>query len=466
VDDALTLYKAYIDAFRGYFQLDSSDVPDVTLAAAVTSAVAGDPLWAYIVGPPSTIKTEAVRPFSSLDPKHAIFLSSLTPNALISGLRDAHDLLPELDKKLFIVKDFTTVLNMNRETRDALFGQLRDAFDGSMSRATATRGRIIHESHFNMLAAVTSAIENYYSAQGILGQRFVLIRSDFPTTFKSDAERDIVEIRRHLAELVKPIVLRTEEEIGLPTVTDAHIAFVKDLAKEVATLRTHVDRESGTHDVLTFPEPEGPPRLTNQFLKLLQGIAYVRGKDVTEDTDLDVVRRVAVDTIPSMRARVVAALEGGAHTIDEVAIAVRVNRRTVERKLEDLVMLGVVDEYAIGKPYTYSLTTLVPLCRGNIYKDVQKRASDISSTPDTGVQTPVRTSSQRDRVQVIHDAALRLQRASETPEKEGTFSESELIGAVTPLGIQPADVISQLADWKKGGDTMEPRHGRLRLVEI
>jgi hypothetical protein len=98
--------------------------------------------------------------------------------------------------------------------------------------------------------------------------------------------------------------------------------------------------------------------MTNQFIKLARGLAWIRAKsDVTAD-EMAVVRRVTRDTIPAIRTRIVGTVKGGAPTIDAIASVTGLPRRTIERRVEDLVTLGVLVEDSTVKPYLYSVATL------------------------------------------------------------------------------------------------------------
>src|SRR5438552_18351793 len=91
----------------------------------------------------------------------------------------------------------------HRENRDALFGALRHSYHGSYSKAFGSVGTIGFDSHFNLIACVTSAIDGYYTVQSILGQRFLIVRTSFPHDFDSDQDRNLGAFREGLKERVE-----------------------------------------------------------------------------------------------------------------------------------------------------------------------------------------------------------------------------------------------------------------------
>jgi hypothetical protein len=73
------------------------------------------PLWLFLIGVPSSFKTELVGLSDST--KEVFSLDTLTENAFASGFMppdgsDPQDLLPLLDNKCFIIKDLNTLFSM------------------------------------------------------------------------------------------------------------------------------------------------------------------------------------------------------------------------------------------------------------------------------------------------------------------------------------------------------------------
>ena len=79
---------------------------------------------------------------------------------------------------LLVIKDFTSILSMNRDTRALVLAALREIYDGHWSRNVGTdggqtltwRGRVV------VIGAVTTAWDSAYQVVSTMGDRFVLVR--------------------------------------------------------------------------------------------------------------------------------------------------------------------------------------------------------------------------------------------------------------------------------------------------
>jgi hypothetical protein len=122
--------------FHKSFHLEDDHLIDVAAAVYVANLLGADPLWFMIIGPPSNTKTEILQCFAGH--QQAVFLSTLTPNTLVSGFKTKDgfnpSLLPKLKDKLLVLKDFTSVLSMRQESRTEVIGQLREAYDGKYDK--------------------------------------------------------------------------------------------------------------------------------------------------------------------------------------------------------------------------------------------------------------------------------------------------------------------------------------------
>ena len=341
LEEALADMKAALSEVYG---LSDPYNLEVNLSTIATVQMPGDPLWFFQVGPPSGMKTEMLRWFGDEDRVYT--LSSLTSHSLITGLEKGRDLLPELDGRVLIIKDFSTILEMRRESREEIFAQLRDSFDGYAENFYGTVGRKSFHSHFHLVAAVTGAIERYYSAQSWLGQRFLMARVPEVDGFERALETSGGEesIRDRFRDLVRRFMNSIDLD-GWRKVDASRVKELRPAIELVAKARTHVPRDSSS-TIRGYPEPEMTPRLAKQLRKLCIGRAMIHGRKEVTDEDLAFARRVVLDTIPSQRRRAMMTLLDGPLSLDDLTQAIRLPRSTTHRLKEDLEMLGLVRRHS------------------------------------------------------------------------------------------------------------------------
>ena len=178
-----------------YLHLDDPWVVDAVLATVVANLQGEEPLWLLVVNPPSTGKTELVQMFKHV--KTCGFLAEVTENAFLSGRKgDSPETVPGGDRhnsllhrwtdpnirgvlplvRVMLVQDLTGLITVDRKKRDAVFGQLRQIFDGRLVKATGMGEDLLWEGYLGLLGAVTPAIDEVAELNSILGERFVLYR--------------------------------------------------------------------------------------------------------------------------------------------------------------------------------------------------------------------------------------------------------------------------------------------------
>ena len=169
--------KEVKEAAKRFLLLEDDNIIDVATAVYVANKFDSDPLWIFLCGPPSSAKTEILRAMDGHD--NVILLSSMTSSTLISGKtikgQGNQSLLPKLNGKLLIIKDFGTILTMYREARGEIFAQLREVYDGQFAKAFGTGETISWKGKVGLLAATTPVIDKYMSVNAMLGERFLCI---------------------------------------------------------------------------------------------------------------------------------------------------------------------------------------------------------------------------------------------------------------------------------------------------
>ena len=165
-----------------YLLLKDEDLLPVVLGVVAAQQLAGDPPWLLIVGPSAGAKTETLNLLREVE--GTFWLSDLTENTLLSGLetegKREPSLLKRLKNEVVIFKDFTTVLSMSGDRLRAILAQLREVYDGRISKAWGTGKVETWEGRLGFLAGVTPVIEKHHQVMSVLGPRFLLFRPKQP----------------------------------------------------------------------------------------------------------------------------------------------------------------------------------------------------------------------------------------------------------------------------------------------
>ncbi len=224
------------------------------------------------------------------------------------------------------------------ETTASILGQLRDIYDGETDFHFGTGARRHYESTFGLIAGVTSSIDRHTRLVANLGERFLKYRMPRPPraeriaravkagkgTGESSKKKDLKEAA-HAVLNMKPVIAEIPDEL---------IEKLAVTAELVATVRTEIDRDRNSRDVVNEPDQEDPPRLTAQFVTLALGIAIAREKSEVTMSEIRLVNRVAVDSMPPIRARILLYLAkrdiNDPATVDGLTAVIRVSRSTID----------------------------------------------------------------------------------------------------------------------------------------
>ncbi len=347
--------------FKKWLQNTDPDLLDVVFGAVLAHRLDGDPVWLFIVGAPGDGKTECLRALSQHPDIYT--LSTLTPGALISGyITDGPDpsLLPKIDGKILVVKDFTAVLEMPNEARSEVLGILRDAYDGEACKVFGTGETKRYQSRFGLVAAVTPVIDSYWGVSAQLGERFLRFRLP-PMGRKAKVRRALSNsnnergMRIELSEAALGVLSQTPEPPEIPAGIEERLIALADF---VALCRSEVSRDR--QNVIKYiPAPEVGTRVGKALKKLCMGIAMARGLAGVGDDVYRIVARIATDTMPSMRARFIEVLwrlRVNYEPTATIADKAEVPTDTAKVWLDDLRLLGIVRREGGPRPgYTWNL---------------------------------------------------------------------------------------------------------------
>jgi hypothetical protein len=343
---------------------------EIPLATFVANKLPADPLWVFITGPPSNAKTEILRAMN--DHKQTKFLSSLTPNTLISGKQEKDDqgnsvdcsLLPKLNNKLLVIKDFTTILNLRDDAKAQILSQLREVYDGQTSKAYGTGKFFNWEGKIGLIAAVTPVIDKHMSVNQLLGERFLHYRTSNTERF-GVARRATSNMltddhhREKFHDAMTGFMERFSNPFDVELIENENINHkIAALAVLCASARSGVSRDRYKQTVDYLPEPEGPARLAKQLKLLASGLAIIRGLKEIDDSVYQVITKVARDSLPSLRLKLLDALwslyskKQDWYTTKELAEAAGMPTTTAKLKLENMMLLELVERDREGDAET------------------------------------------------------------------------------------------------------------------
>ena len=324
----------------------------VVLAAAAVERLKGDPLWVLLISGSGNAKTETVQALAGAG---ATIVSTITSDgALLSGSptrEKAKDATGGLLRKTgargtLVIKDVTSILSMNRDSRGQVLAALREIHDGNWSRNVGTDGgrTLSWSGRLAIIGAVTTAWDRAHDVIASMGDRFVLVRID-STLGRIAAGRQAIEntgreadMRLELAAAVKA----TLEEADLETevcLDDEELSRILAAANVVTLARTGVEYDY-RGDVIDAHAPEVPTRFAKQLTQLMRGSIAL---GMERRAALKLAIRCARDSMPPLRLAILDDVAANPNTsTKDVRRRLAKPRATVDRQLQALHMLQVL----------------------------------------------------------------------------------------------------------------------------
>jgi hypothetical protein len=345
-----------------YLFYEDDNVVDLALAVIATTRCESDPLWLIIIGAASVGKTELTRSFDLH--RDTYFVDSLTPAAIASGLPKAKGLLERLNncKKTLVIQDFSTILSRPPYDRNAIIDSLRQMYNGKYKNEWGNGKKVTWNGKMNLLSCSTPAIEGNTEISE-LGERFLYYRIDSGnqntrkqmSRISSEMCGNENKSREEIADALHG-VLKFVENIDVNK-----IIISKDIMEKIiplvdltTTLRSHVQRNPYKNEIVEYePQVEGPGRMMKAIILLIRGLAVVRGRTECNFDDLGVVIKVCLNSIPSIRRKVLFALikykdRGMVRAKDIADLCGYLNSTHVGYKLDDLNAIGICDSMLDG----------------------------------------------------------------------------------------------------------------------
>ena len=325
-------------------------------------------LWLLFVGAPSSGKTELVQLLRNSP--NAYCLDNVTLNSFISGERPTtkqkvFDLLPLLDRKCLVIKDWTVIFSLDEKMTKKIIGDMVGVYDKQLSKFSSRRGRVSYESEFSHLGCITPAtLNHHHNYLNMIGPRFLCYtimnpsiedeKKSFDTIF-SNQDRDGLEkeareavqsylktlTTRDMASVVKPLSSPTQDYLRIAA------RFVSR-ARGIVILQSASFRDESGNDI-TYYEPletqiEQPWRAVQQLMELTRYLAFVCGKEEVGKDELEIIKQVVISSMPADRSQALRAIQakGGAITTKELSEDIDRSNRTSRRMLDELSVLGIL----------------------------------------------------------------------------------------------------------------------------
>lgn len=331
---------------------------DVILGTILANKLDSTPVWVYIVGPPSSGKTEVLRCLTG----NSIYqLDKLTRKTLVSGWEDPRarkkesSLLPQLNGKVMVIKDFTAMIHERKENLLDTIGQLRAASDGYYTGVFGTGKSKTFVSKFGIIAGVTNVIDKHRGLLAELGERFLTYRcpdvSDEEATLRCLKVLSKAGMKQQQDEMREAATGVLQTPLHKVILSDSFKNKIIEIAKFVAVARCEVVRNPYSKEP-EIPVPEVPTRLTRQLCDLAIGIAIVQGRRyVTKDIQ-QLIQKTALDSLTLKRLRLLKVLYDvfpRSSSSKEVAAKMRYSESIVRRWLEDLNLLDLITKEEVEK---------------------------------------------------------------------------------------------------------------------
>lgn len=350
-----------LDTIQRWLYLPDTGPVLITLAAVAANLLSGDPVWLLIVAPPGSGKTELLQSLASLPNVHPA--GTLTEASLLSGspgrerAKDANGgLLCSVGRfGIVVLKDFTSILSMNREQRGPLLAALREIHDGDWTRHIGVDGgRCLNWSgKCALIGGCTPSIDRHHGIMSSMGERFLFYR--LPEVNADElAERALSHsghqkvMRQELTETVSKFFEVLSIPQAPPDLVPAEREFLVRLSTLIVRCRSAVERDGYNREIELIPDAESPGRLASTLAQLLAGLKVI-GSGPGDCHRL--LLKTGLDCVPALRRRLIEVLAfKGAPALSTV-LAEHVGHPTVtavRRALEDLAGHGITRRTSAG----------------------------------------------------------------------------------------------------------------------
>ncbi len=275
---------------------------EVLLAVYISTFLEkANPIWLMVVGNPSSNKTTLTDLFKKCSDVYR--LDTLTSNPFISGQREkkgekAFDLLPALDGKCFIIKEYATFFGRSDEMVKQLLSDLTAIYDGEYGKHSPLRGTVTYKSTFSHIGCVTPhALNSRQKYMNSVGARFLFLRipslsreeregglDTFWATRPKKSKNDITDLITKFCERIQeymnksPEILFSSETQKTLNMYATFIARTRGVVISEATNQETSNGGKQTNYEVCDIQIEEPFRALKQLKKLAECLTLIHQK--------------------------------------------------------------------------------------------------------------------------------------------------------------------------------------------
>lgn len=340
------------ELYKSVYYVEEDMIIDVIVATAIATILSSDPVWLLIIGGPSSGKSELVNTLNKIPFVHPV--SSMTENTFLSSMRTPDgkeaSLLHQIGGRgMITMKDYTSILSMRSEKRDVIVGQMREIYDGAITKKAGNGNSQSWEGKINWIGAVTESIylaEDESSGMGRRTINYIMPNQDRKATTRQSRRNnsDIGEKRTRIQEAFAEYIMETTEnmERDLPDIDDELADELINLADFVTRVRTPTERNF-RGELILIPSAEMPMRVFHMFQTLAKVFKHLNNGVIT-DEHKKILYKLAMDSIPKQKYLTLKILsEHKMVTTKGAAQKLRYPTETMRMWLENVNVLGICE---------------------------------------------------------------------------------------------------------------------------
>lgn len=370
-----------IVTFENWMATIYANFPDLQFAAETALSTLAqllikditNPFALVLVDVPSSGKTITINFFDEL-PSLTYATDKFTPASFVSNAANVSkeklaqvDLLPRIQYRMFLIRDFATLFSKRDEDLNELLGILTRVLDGEgLNTDSGVHGQRQYNGEylFMLLGASTPIPPRVMKVMGNLGSRifFLSINS------KGKSEEELAAQIADQSYKEKEKICRMTTRDFLYGLWNAYPSGIDwDRKKDDVELTTIIARcamllaslrgvinvwQDDFNNDFKYGTPviERPDRLNQLFYNLARGHALVCGRTQIASEDLKAVVELCVDGAPSGRAKLFRKLieYGGVMATSEIERELNCSKPTALKEMKTLEILGVCTQQEGG----------------------------------------------------------------------------------------------------------------------